>query len=93
MKQIKINAYEFKELNQDAKHTALLWLDEFPLEYETEELNEQGKPILKNEYFSDWLEEEVQEHCEMNNYLFSKQGKCVHHLETKKGQNNENKNI
>lgn len=36
MKQIKINAYEFKELNQDAKHVALLWLDEFPLEYETE---------------------------------------------------------
>ena len=87
MKKIKINAYEFKELNQDAKHKVILWLDEFPLEYETEELNEQGKPILKNDYFSNWLEEEVQEHCEMNNYLFSKNGQCIHHLKTKqKGQ-------
>ena len=83
MKQIKINAYEFKELNKDAKHIALTWLDEHPIEYETKELDEQGKPILKNEYFSEWLEEEVQEHCEVNGYLFSKYGQCIHHLETK----------
>ena len=82
MKQIKINAYEFKELNKDAKHIALMWLDEDPIEYETEELDEQGKPILKNEYFSEWLEEEVQEHCEVNGYLFSKYGQFIHHLET-----------
>jgi hypothetical protein len=81
MKTIQIKAYEYKELNPDAKHIALMWLDECPIEYETEELNEQGKPILKTEYFSEWLEEEVQEHCEMNNYLFSKYGQCIHHLE------------
>jgi len=91
MKQIEINAYEFKELNQDAKYIVKLWLDEMPLEYDTGELDKQGKPIFKNEYFSDWLEEDIQEHCLMNGYLFSKYGQCVHHLQTKqKGRNNEN---
>ncbi len=84
MKQIEINAYEFKELNQDAKYLVKLWLDEMPLEYDTGEIDKQGKPIFKNEYFSDWLEEDIQEHCEINGYLFSKYGKCVHHLQTKK---------
>ena len=84
---VNVNAYTFLELSEKAKQKVLLWLDEFPLEYEIEELNKQGKPILKNEYFSEWLEEEVQEHCEMNNYLFSKYGQCIHHLEIKqKGQ-------
>ena len=87
MKQIKINAYEFKELNQEAKHRVLLWLDRFPLDYDTGEIDENGKPIIKYDYFSNWLEEEVQEHCEMNNYLFSKNGQSIHHLKTKqKGQ-------
>jgi hypothetical protein len=78
MKQIKINAYEFKELNQE---------DRFPIDYDTGEVDEYGKPIIKYDYFSSWLEQEVQEHCEINNYLFSKNGQAIHYLEIKqKGQ-------
>ena len=84
MKEIKINAYEFKELNQDAKYIVKLWLDEVPFKYETDELDKNGKHILKTEYISDWDNDTIQEHCEVNGYLFSKYGKCVHHLQTKK---------
>ena len=87
MKQIKINAYEFKELNQEAQHRALIWLDRFPIDYDTGEVDEYGKPIIKYDYFSSWPEQEIQEHCEINNYLFSKNGQAIHYLEIKqKGQ-------
>jgi hypothetical protein len=81
MRQIKVNAYEYSELNQDAKHEVVYWLDEHPLDYETED--EQGNTIREIEYFSDMDEEDIQEHCEINEYLFDKFGKCVHHLEVK----------
>jgi hypothetical protein len=84
MKTIKINAYEYNELNDKAKFQAKLWLDEIPLDYDTGEIDENGKPIIKNEYLGDWSDEEINEHCELNNYLFDKWGNCVHHLDIKK---------
>jgi hypothetical protein len=84
MKVIKVNAYEYSELNQDAKHEVVHWLDEMPLDYETED--EQGNTIREIEYFSDMDEEDIQEHCEINEYLFDKFGKCVHHLEVKESE-------
>jgi len=84
MKTIKINAYEYNELNDKAKFQAKLWLDEIPLDYDTGEIDENGKPIIKNEYLGDWSDKEINEHCELNNYLFDKWGNCVHHLEIKK---------
>ena len=84
MKTIKINAYEFKELNECAKFKAKLWLDEVPFEYENDELDKNGKHILKTEYISDWDNDTIQEHCEINGYLFDESGDCVHHLEIKK---------
>ena len=84
MKQIIINAYEYKELNECAKFKAKLWLDEVPFEYENDELDKNGKHILKTEYISDWDNDTIQEHCEINGYLFDESGDCVHHLEIKK---------
>ena len=78
MKHIKINAYEYQDLSEDNKINVKLWLDEIPFDYEDED--EKGNIIKKLDYPSDWDELDIQEHCEDNNYLFSKYGKCVHHL-------------
>ena len=59
MKQIKVNAYEYSELNQDAKHEVVHWLDEMPLDYETED--EHGNTIIEIEYFSEMEEQDIQE--------------------------------
>ena len=59
MKVIKVNAFEFKELNQNAKHEVIHWLDQDPIDYETED--EQGNIIQELEYYSDMEEEDIQE--------------------------------
>jgi len=84
MKKIKINAYEFKELKDNSKYRALNWLDEYPYDYETGDIDENGKPIVKNDYVSEWDERDIQEHCEINQYLFDMYGNPIHHLEIKK---------
>jgi len=81
MKIIKVNAYEFKELNQKAKNKVIYWLDELPLEYEEED--QQGNIITKYRYFSNMIEKDINEHCEMNEYLFNKYGEPIHNLEIK----------
>tara|TARA_R100001510_G_C7522388_1_gene117332 strand:+ start:230 stop:478 length:249 start_codon:yes stop_codon:yes gene_type:complete len=81
MKIIKVNAYEFKELNQKAKNEVINWLDKLPLEYEEED--QQGNIITKYEYFSEMTESDINEHCEMNEYLFNEYGKPIHNLEIK----------
>ena len=81
MKQIKIEAYEYKELDQDAKFNVKYWLDRDPIECEEED--EQGNITYKYCYFSEMDDEDLQDHCESNNYLFNKYGNCVHHLQIK----------
>ena len=83
MKTIKINAYNYQELNQDGKKTVKNWLDELPYPYEEED--NKGNIIKKLDYPSSWNEIDIQEHCNDNLYLFDKYGNCVHHLETTKG--------
>ena len=80
--EIKIQAFKFHQLNNDAKSRVINWLDELPIECEDED--EQGNIINTIEYFSDMQEGEIEEHCEMNEYLFSKYGDCVHHLQIDK---------
>ena len=82
MKQIKIEAYDYQELNEDSKYEVKLWLDEIPFDYEDED--KEGNIITKLDYPSDWSDEDINEHCKMNGYLFNKYGKCVHHLQIKK---------
>ena len=77
MKTIKVNAY--------SKDNVKIWLDELPFDYEDED--KQGNIIKKLDYPSDWDEIDIQEHCEANEYLFDKYGKCIHHLEIKRGCN------
>jgi hypothetical protein len=78
MIKIKINAYEYKELPENSKINVKIWLDEFPIECEYEDAN--GKIIQEYDYFSNMNDNEIQEHCEINEYLFSKNGDCIHHL-------------
>ena len=82
MKQIKINAYEYKELEEKSKRNVKNWLDEFPFDYEDED--KKGNIIKKWDYPSGWKDLDIQEHCEANEYLFNKFGKTVHHLQIKK---------
>ena len=84
MKIIKVNAYEYKELNDEAKFQAKVLLDEIPFDYDTGEIDENGKSIMKYDYISEWNEGDIIEHCEVNGYLFDKWGNRVHHLEITK---------
>lgn len=74
MKMVSIMAFNFNELNDKAKYTALYWLDDFPIDYEDED----GKVWI--EYASDWDEPTINEFCRMNDYLFDKNGTPIHHL-------------
>ena len=84
MKIIQVNAYEYQELNQDAMFKVKLWLDEYPYDYETGDLDEEGNPIKKYGYVSEWDDRDIIEHCEVNGYLFDKYGDPIHHLEITK---------
>ena len=84
MKQIKVNAYEFNELNQKAKNEVIYWLDQDPIDYETED--DEGDIIKEYQYFSDMEDIDIIEHCEANEYLFNKYGECIHHLEIKESE-------
>ena len=81
MEIIKIKAYQYNELNEEAKFMVKRWLDETPIDYEDEDEN--GKITLKWEFLGDMRDIEIQEYCEDNGYLFSESGSRVHHLETK----------
>lgn len=71
MKTIQVNAYEYNELNDQAKLKVKYWLDEHPISYEEDE----------QEFVSDWDEDIISDHCQANEYLFDKWGNCVHHLD------------
>lgn len=79
MKTIQVNAYEYNQLNDEAKLKVKYWLDEDPMECEEED--KQGNITYKYCYFSEMSEEELHDHCEANEYLFDKWGNCVHHLD------------
>ena len=81
MKQIKIDAYNYQDLNDDSKVNVKIWLDELPFDYEDEDKN--GNIVKKLDYPSDWSDEDINEHCQSNEYLFSKFGECIHQLEIK----------
>ena len=81
MEIIKIKAYQYNELNEDAKTGVKCWLNETPYDYEDEDEN--GRLIAKCDYLGDMEDKEIQEHCEDMGYLFSESGSRVDHLETK----------
>ena len=75
MQVLKIRAYDYSELNPESKTTVKHWLDESPIEVE----NDAGE--FEFRYFSDMEDEDIQEHCEANDYLFTVYGRRIHHLE------------
>jgi len=78
MKTIKINTYKFDELSNEAKFNVKCWLDEVPIEYEHELPN--GEYVIKYQYFTEEHDDLSSEMCEINEYLFTKEGKPIHHL-------------
>jgi hypothetical protein len=78
-KLISVRAYEYQELNEDAKNTFIYDMYDSPFEYEDED--EEGNTIIKYDYFADMSLEEQIEFCEMNKYLFNKHGELIGHLE------------
>ena len=78
-KLISIRAYEYQELNEDAKSRFIDYMYDSPFYYEDED--EEGNAIIKYSYFADMDLEEQIEFCEMNEYLFNKYGELIGHLE------------
>ena len=81
MKIIKIKAYEFNELSEQAQVAAINWLDEEPLEFKTYQYSDEEGNI-KYTYFSEMEKTDIAEHCKSNGYFFDKYGNSIHHLET-----------
>lgn len=79
---VMIEGFQYCELDSKAKHKVLVWLDEVPIEYEEEIVNDKGEVEYVPEYmyFSDLEEDDIQDHCYMNGYLFDKHGKPIHNL-------------
>ena len=74
----EIDVYEYKDLDSVAKGKVIYWLDLYPTEYDDED--DFGDIVTKYQYFADAEDYEIQEHCEVNNYLFTIKGDCIHHL-------------
>lgn len=70
----KIKTYTYKELDDLAKVDVKFWLDQNPIDYERED----GTIVI--EYFSDMDEWSVNEHCELNDYFFTKKGQPIHNI-------------
>lgn len=75
---VLIEGFQYTELPTKSQRKVLEWLDECPIDYETEDA--EGNIMSRYEYFSDWTLDEVQEHCMMNGYLFDMTGDPIHHL-------------
>jgi len=75
MKTITIEAYDYNDLDEAGKASVRIWLDESPIEVE----NDAGE--FEYDYFSDMTDIDIDEHCQANEYLFTKSGRPIHHLE------------
>ena len=74
-KVIKIQAYEYAELNEKAKNNFIHEMWDMPFEYEDED--EKGNTIIKYDYFGEWDLEDQIDFCKSNDYLFDEYGKLI----------------
>jgi hypothetical protein len=77
MLSLKINAYRYQDLDNDAKKEVIYWLDYNPQEYEKED------GTFGYSYYGDLGKDDehiIIEMCDMNNYLFDKNGNPIHQL-------------
>jgi hypothetical protein len=70
----QIEGYIFNQLSNKAKQRVIRWIDEYPMEYQ----NDNGETIYR--YFVDGSENDVNEHCEINGYIFNVYGEPIHHI-------------
>ena len=82
--EVKIQAYKYQELDSKGKENVIYKMNEIPFNSEFENVN--GEVITEYDYFGDWDLSEQIEFCDINEYLFDKFGKCVHHLEVKESK-------
>ena len=68
MKKITIDAYDYNDLNEAGKASVRIWLDEYPIEVE----NDKGE--FEFRYFADMTDADIDEHCQINDYVFTKYG-------------------
>lgn len=68
-KMYSITGFNYLELSEKAKMTVDYWLDEFPLCYDS-----------GTEFISDWDDADIDEHCQINGYIFDRYGKPIHNL-------------
>jgi quinol monooxygenase YgiN len=74
---VSINAYQYQDLDNDAKKEVIYWLDSSPQEYEKED------GTFGYSYYSDLSKEDehiIIEFCDMNNYRFDKHGNRIDRL-------------
>jgi len=74
---VSINAYQYQDLDNDAKKEVIYWLDSSPQEYEKED------GTFGYSYYSDLSKEDehiIIEFCDMNNYRFDKHGNRIDQL-------------
>tara|TARA_R100000426_G_scaffold26751_2_gene22325 strand:- start:157 stop:429 length:273 start_codon:yes stop_codon:yes gene_type:complete len=86
-KLINIRAYEYKELDDEAKARFIHEMYDMPFDYDDDDEN--GNTIRKYEYFADWDLEAQIEFCELNNYLFNRYGELIGHLEEVENKESE----
>jgi len=68
-KMYTVTGFDYIELTDQAKVKARQWLDQEPIELED------GRT-----YIGDWDDEYIQEHCQINEYIFDKRGNPIHNL-------------
>ena len=78
-KVIKVQVYEYAELDKEARDLFIHEMWDMPFEYEDED--KEGNTIIKYDYFGEWDLKDQIEYCEANNILFSKYGDLIGHLE------------
>ena len=69
-KLISIRAYEYQELDDEAKDRFINYMYDSPFDFEDEDEN--GNTVIKYSYFADMDLEEQIDFCEVNNYFFNR---------------------
>ena len=74
MKRYIVSGYDYSELDDHSKCRVKNWLDEDPFDYQDDE----GITFL--DYPSDWKDEDINEHCKINEYIFDQKGRVIHFI-------------
>ncbi len=62
-----INIYSFDELSVEAKANVVYWLNQNPVEYETDK-------GWEYQYYDELDDADIAEHCDINGYEFTEDG-------------------